>query len=88
MGGAASTLLQQTSRGDAITNSLPSQHHVGVTEEFAKDFSAKLFTNQITLVLGKKDGREAYEAFLNREFPEADYDRIEVYHNLIQTYRP
>ena len=82
MGGAASTMLQQTSLGDPITISLPSQHHVGVSDKFASDFSAKLFTNQITHVLGKKEGREAYEAFLNREFPEADYDRIEVYPNL------
>lgn len=77
MGGAASALLQQADQGVVL---LP-KCHVGVSDEFAISFTEKLHANQINFVLGEKNGREAYEAFLSRKFPEAHFDQIEVYSN-------
>ena len=74
MGGAASTLLQQSNH-DVLLQPVPEDI---VSEEFSTIFSEKLYKNHISFVLEEKKGKEAYQEFLRREFPDADYSRIEV----------
>ena len=72
MGGAASTLSHEAQCKTRQPTAASSG--VAVTDDFATHFSERLYKNHISYVLGEKKGKDAFQLFLNREYPDANYE--------------